>query len=49
MAMSPRGSTSGQHMQHLGYAFSQNESDATISQAEMISRYDSTKEKPDGD
>jgi hypothetical protein len=41
--------TGQEHMQHLGYAFSQNESDATISQADMIRRYDSTKDKPLGD
>lgn len=36
-------------MTHLGYAFSQNENTDHITQAEIIRRYDTTKDKPTGD
>eukprot|EP00730_Choanoeca_flexa_P004838 TRINITY_DN11817_c0_g1_i2.p1 TRINITY_DN11817_c0_g1~~TRINITY_DN11817_c0_g1_i2.p1 ORF type:complete len:1157 (+),score=344.14 TRINITY_DN11817_c0_g1_i2:140-3610(+) len=37
-------------MTHLGYAFSQNENtDSKITQAELVRRYDTTIEKPEGD
>eukprot|EP00054_Salpingoeca_dolichothecata_P013519 m.75492 g.75492 ORF g.75492 m.75492 type:complete len:1176 (-) comp20522_c0_seq1:32-3559(-) len=34
---------------HYGYAFSQNESNATVTQAEVIRRYDTNMDKPLGD
>lgn len=36
-------------MQHLGYAFSQNENTDAVTQAQVVSRYDTTQEKPLGD
>lgn len=33
---------------HTGFAFSANESTATVTQAEVIRRYDTTVDKPEG-
>ena len=44
--------TSDQHgsaEQHTGYAFSQNENTDSITQVELVRRYDTTKDKPEGD